>query len=136
MKMRRFQVSDQIYCNSTLYNYTDLKRSTNMNTAGELQSFKFHDICQHGIYSKPGMFQNCILCCDGVNHALKIVILIMLISGHAYNESQQDQGCHQLNLIAGKVNREMALNQHHEDQRESRNDENHSNHLFLHVELQ
>ena len=36
------------------------------------------------------------------------------------------QGCHQLNLIAGKVNREMAR----------RNEENHSNHLFLHVELQ
>ena len=47
-----------------------------------------------------------------------------------------NQGCHQLNLSAVKVNGEMALNLRYDDQRESRNDENHSNHLFLHVELQ
>ena len=48
------------------------------------------------------------------------------------------QGCHQLNLIAGKFNREMALNirSHYEDKQESINEENHSNHLLLHVELQ
>ena len=46
------------------------------------------------------------------------------------------QGCHQLNVIAGKANREMALNKRYEDKPESRNEENHSNHLFLHMELQ
>ena len=40
-----------------------------------------------------------------------------------------NQGCHQLNLITGKVNREMALR--YEDKRKSRNEENHSNHLFV-----
>ena len=53
-----------------------------------------------------------------------------------HQQQRLAQGCHQLNLSAVKVNGEMALNLRYEDQRECRNDKNHSNHLFLHVELQ